>query len=115
MSEQDVLVRAADLQDFVAHLLSNAGMDGKDAEFFAECVVRTNLWGIDSHGVLRIPTYLEHLSNGGMNPARCCSPARSSTAPRRGAWQRASPYPWVFTRSCLRWVVNGVCTPLCPS
>jgi LDH2 family malate/lactate/ureidoglycolate dehydrogenase len=33
----------------------------------AQCLVQTNLWGIDSHGVLRTPEYLARFQNGAMN------------------------------------------------
>jgi L-2-hydroxycarboxylate dehydrogenase (NAD+) len=33
----------------------------------AECLVQTNLWGIDSHGVLRTPEYLKRFQSGAMN------------------------------------------------
>ncbi|NNK13266.1 MAG: Ldh family oxidoreductase, partial [Desulfofustis sp.] len=55
------------LYDFVYHLFARTGMVEKDAETCAECLVQTNLWGIDSHGVLRVPIYIKRLLSGAMN------------------------------------------------
>ena len=43
-------------------------MPVKDAEIEADVLVWANLRGIDSHGVLRIPAYLNSVRAGGMNP-----------------------------------------------
>ncbi len=57
------------LYDFVYQLFAKTGMVEKDAETCAECLVQTNLWGIDSHGVLRVPIYIKRLLSGAMNKA----------------------------------------------
>ncbi len=67
MSENEVLVRAGTLQNFVVKLFSRTGMSERDAAFCAEALVQTNLWGIDSHGVLRVPIYVQRLRNGAIN------------------------------------------------
>lgn len=60
-------VDARRLQDFVARLFAAAGMRGADAATVAEVLVWANLRGIDSHGVLRVPAYLEYTQNGIMD------------------------------------------------
>ena len=57
------------LYDFVYQLFAKTGMVEKDAETCAEYLVQTNLWGIDSHGVLRVPIYIKRLLSGAMNKA----------------------------------------------
>jgi LDH2 family malate/lactate/ureidoglycolate dehydrogenase len=42
-------------------------MTAADAALTAVLIVRTNLWGIDSHGVLRVPTYVRRLQAGAIN------------------------------------------------
>jgi LDH2 family malate/lactate/ureidoglycolate dehydrogenase len=64
MSENEVLVNATSLERFVTDLFRNVGMEEKDAVFSANALVRTNLWGIDSHGVLRLPIYIKRLRSG---------------------------------------------------
>ena len=67
MSET-LLVEAAGLERYVAALFESAGMSPEQATEFAGALVQTNLWGVDSHGVLRVPIYLERLRSGAMNP-----------------------------------------------
>jgi len=56
------------LESFCAKLLTAAGLCGDDAELVANMLVETNLRGIDSHGVARLPHYLSRISAGSINP-----------------------------------------------
>ena len=49
-------------------LLIAAGMAGEEAESTAICIVASDFWNIGSHGLMRLPFYLERLSAGGINP-----------------------------------------------
>ncbi|KAA3662428.1 MAG: Ldh family oxidoreductase, partial [Chloroflexi bacterium] len=64
----EILVSAEQLQTFISNLFVSTEMSQEDADFCAEALVKTNLWGIDSHGVLRAPVYLERLRKRAMNP-----------------------------------------------
>ena len=55
------------LRDFTYKLFVKAGMAEHDAGTCADYLVQTNLWGIDSHGVLRVPIYIKRLLSGAMN------------------------------------------------
>lgn len=68
MSNNQILVNHETLQTFVTDLFAAAGMPETDAAYSAECMVLTNLWGIDSHGVLRLPIYLQRLRSKAINP-----------------------------------------------
>lgn len=68
MAVNTVLVSADTLEHFCAGVLSGAGMPEKDAAFSARCLVQTTLWGIDSHGIMRLLMYTERLCNGAVNP-----------------------------------------------
>ncbi len=57
------------LHDFVYQLFAKTGMVKKDVGTCADFLVQTNLWGIDSHGVLRVPIYIKRLLSGAMNKA----------------------------------------------
>jgi LDH2 family malate/lactate/ureidoglycolate dehydrogenase len=50
------------LRDFLRELFGRLGMTADNAAYCAECLVLTNLWGIDSHGVLRLPLYARRLA-----------------------------------------------------
>jgi LDH2 family malate/lactate/ureidoglycolate dehydrogenase len=67
MAKHEIRVPADSLTGFVAEIFQDAACRAKDALAIAKCLVQTNLWGIDSHGVIRVPEYLERLRCGAMN------------------------------------------------
>ncbi len=69
MSEKEVIIQADALESYVSALFGKTEMNREDAAYCAQALVQTNLWGIDSHGVLRAPIYLERLVSKAMNPA----------------------------------------------
>ena len=44
--------------------LRAVGVDEADARSVAESLVQTSLWGIDSHGIARLPHYLNRIAHG---------------------------------------------------
>ena len=60
-------VTAESLTRFVSGIFQAGGCSEAGARDMAECLVQTNLWGIDSHGVLRTPEYLKRFQSGAMN------------------------------------------------
>ena len=68
------------LQNYLTNLFAQTGMDGEDAAYCAYALVQTNLWGIDSHGVLRAPVYLERLITRAVNPNPNIIPVRGDMA-----------------------------------
>jgi L-2-hydroxycarboxylate dehydrogenase (NAD+) len=68
VSNETLVIHVEPLKQFVTSLFSKAGMSSVDARFYAHSLVQTNLWGIDSHGVLRAPIYVKRLLSGAMNP-----------------------------------------------
>jgi len=67
-SAVEARVQADRLRLFIAGLFEDAGCGQSHAADIADCLVQSNLWGIDSHGVIRAPEYLARLRNGAMNP-----------------------------------------------
>ncbi|MCP4362661.1 MAG: Ldh family oxidoreductase [Chloroflexi bacterium] len=67
MSEEQI-IQADTLESYVSALFEKTGMNQKDAAYCAQSLVQTNLWGIDSHGVLRASIYIERLVSKAMNP-----------------------------------------------
>ena len=57
-------VSAAKLTGFAAACLEQLGLAGADARMVAETLVESNLRGVDSHGVVRLPHYAKRLRNG---------------------------------------------------
>ena len=54
--------------NLASELLQGAGMNTDDANVSADCIVASDAWGIGSHGLMRLPFYLERLKAGGINP-----------------------------------------------
>lgn len=67
MTEAPVVVDQEPLRQFVSAVFASAGMAADQAGAVAANLVWANLRGVDSHGVLRVPMYLERLENGAMN------------------------------------------------
>src|SRR5260370_33124861 len=53
------VIASADLQRFASALFAAAGVAPPLADEWAEAVVLANLPGVDSHGGLRVPGYIE--------------------------------------------------------
>ena len=68
MTEEYKLVDPRALEEFTTVVFMKSGMKREDAQYCAEALVLTNLWGIDSHGVLRLEAYFRRLQKGAMNP-----------------------------------------------
>ena len=63
-----VVVPAPALRDFAAAILEHAGLPAADAGVVADTLLWANLRGVDSHGVSRLPRYLEMVVEGVIEP-----------------------------------------------
>lgn len=61
-----LLVSTSSLRSFAARILTSQGVPDPDAELVADSLVAADEWGHQSHGVLRLPWYLERLRTGAM-------------------------------------------------
>ncbi|WP_433620855.1 Ldh family oxidoreductase [Nocardia sp. CA-120079] len=64
-----VTVGAADLLQFTTAATEHFGVPAGDAQVLAETLVTAELWGHPSHGVLRLPWYLDRLRSGATRSA----------------------------------------------
>jgi ureidoglycolate dehydrogenase (NAD+) len=62
------VVPAAELTSFATALFEKAGTSAEHAAAVAEVLVWASVRGVDSHGVSRVPRYLELFSSGEANP-----------------------------------------------
>lgn len=62
-----VTMQAEDARGFIKDIFQKLNMAASDAQTAADDLVLSNLWGIDSHGILRLPIYVERLKNGAIN------------------------------------------------
>ena len=66
MAKGEVRIGWEPLKNFTREIFVRAGVPPADAEIEADVLVWANLHGVDSHGVLRIPWYVELLDTGVM-------------------------------------------------
>jgi LDH2 family malate/lactate/ureidoglycolate dehydrogenase len=65
---------------FVRQLLLAHGLPAEDAATVATCLVNADLRGVDTHGVMRLPIYLDRLRRGLINPRPVLAPQRITPA-----------------------------------
>src|SRR6185295_3133296 len=68
MTQDSPRVNPDRLIDFAAAVYAGAGMPEADARLVADTLVQADLWGHQSHGVLRLGWYLDRIRNKVMNP-----------------------------------------------
>lgn len=73
-----VTVSADALKRFIRSLFVANDFPEPDAEVVADVLVWANLRGVDSHGVLRVPRYLNMVATGVMNPRPSIRVARET-------------------------------------
>lgn len=61
-------VKSEDLFRFSLNVLESAGVKEKDAKIIAENIVLANLRGVDSHGVVRLPSYVKRVMEKLIDP-----------------------------------------------
>ncbi len=61
------LTTAGDLTRFGTEVLTSHQVAGADAALLADSLVAAELWGHSSHGMLRLPWYVERLRSGAMS------------------------------------------------
>ncbi|MFI6877111.1 Ldh family oxidoreductase [Streptomyces sp. NPDC050400] len=66
---EKTLVAAADLRTFAAALLEKGGLSAEHAATTADVFVWAARRGVESHGIARVPAYLDLLAKGVANPA----------------------------------------------
>jgi len=68
------------LKRFATDVFARTGMPKADAAVVADVLVWANLRGVDTHGVMRIPRYVDLIETGDMN-ARPAIAIRTPGAP----------------------------------
>jgi len=73
-------IRHTELEAFATRLLAAGGLGAEEAALVASSLVAANLRGHDSHGVMRIPFYLESLAKGEVVAGADLTPIREAEA-----------------------------------
>ena len=85
MSQDSLRISPADLHAFTAAIFVAAGLTPEHAGEWAKMLVWANLRGTDSHGIIRIPRYIDLINAKSINAA--------PEHPRRA---QAPPPPWCW-------------------
>lgn len=80
LSAGTILVAAERAREFVTTLLTAKGLPTDDARIIARCLVRADLRGVDTHGITRLPGYLDRLQRGLINPHPALQPKAVTAA-----------------------------------
>ena len=68
MNNEQVVLEVGQLRQFTARVFLASGCPREEAEIVADHLVTSNLMGYDSHGVIRIPQYLEEMERKIIRP-----------------------------------------------
>jgi LDH2 family malate/lactate/ureidoglycolate dehydrogenase len=66
--ENETRVDARELRRHVTRIFEHCGMDSGDAGLLAETLIESDLRGVHSHGVMRVPEYVKKLLHDGVDP-----------------------------------------------
>jgi len=83
-----VMIDDGPLRELGAKILEAAGTPGEEATWVSECLVLSNLKGVDSHGVQQIPGYVKAIEDGFLKPGARATPLeeRAATSFYDGNW-----------------------------
>ena len=68
-SRNSIRIGKADLSAFVGAIFVAVGLSKQHADEWAKMLVWANLRGTDSHGIIRIPRYIDLIKAKSINPA----------------------------------------------
>src|SRR3954447_8285116 len=71
-----VYASAEAAEAFTRALLAAHNVSDKDAAIIAHCLVSADLRGVDTHGLARLPGYLDRVRRGLINPRPALAPQR---------------------------------------
>ena len=69
MAQESLRIGKAELTDFVTSIFVAVGLTKEHAAEWAKMLVWANLRGTDSHGIIRIPRYIDLVNAKSINPA----------------------------------------------
>ena len=55
------------LEIFVKNILIRLKMDEEQALKVSKLIIQSDLYGVDTHGIFRLPNYVKRITEGGMN------------------------------------------------
>ncbi len=98
------LVDAGPLTEFIARIVGAMGADAEIAAVVAGHLVRSNLSGHDSHGVLRMPQYMGQIERGELSPG--ARPVMLSETPVTALMDAGRGFGHYSTARAMDWAVE---------
>ena len=95
---------AAQLQEIGTRILDAAGSPHAESETVCEVLVRANLFGHDSHGVMRIPQYVGEIRSGAIRPGTPVEIERET--PASAVIQAHQGWGMVIARQAMRLAID---------
>lgn len=75
-----MIIQSAELNTLVESIFKSRGLSVRDSGIISNCLIHANLRGTDSHGVLRVPHYVQRLEAGSINPCPVTKIQRTAAA-----------------------------------
>ena len=82
---ENVLISRQNLEDVLLRIFDTLHVSREDGKMIADTLIQAELWGVTSHGVLRVEHYVRCLQSGGILPH-----AEFTVEQQFGSWVRAS-------------------------
>ncbi len=67
MSEDSLLFKKEILEEYAFNVLVKIGVNKEDAKYWSSALIEAHLRGVDTHGLIRLPAYVDRLIKGAMN------------------------------------------------
>jgi len=81
----NVIISRQDLEEKLMRIFDTLNVSREDSKLIADALIQAELWGVTSHGILRVEHYVRCLQSGGILPD-----AQFTVEQQCGSWVRAS-------------------------
>jgi uncharacterized oxidoreductase len=101
----DILVAAGALRDLLRAIVLATGSRAEEAEEVARHLLEANLQGHDSHGIMLLPRYVEHVRDGRLRPNVTAEVIRQD--PSLALFDGRMGYGQQVGRACMDWAIGA--------
>jgi uncharacterized oxidoreductase len=101
----DVIVEAPALADLLRAIVTATGSVAEEAQEVARHLLEANLQGHDSHGIMLLPRYLEHIRDGKLHPN--VTPQVIRQDPSLALFDGRMGYGQQVGRTCMDWAIGA--------
>ena len=85
MPSENILIRRQELDEILYGIFDKVGVNRDDVKMIADTLIQAELWGVTSHGLLRVEHYIRCLQAGGIKPT-----AEFAVEKQFGGWVSAT-------------------------